>query len=199
MFDLGVKAFLTKPSRATVLRQEISDAIFSPGKSAEVSRFSVKKLCNYKGIKEEGQVNEASGVFTPGHNLIVASGVAEVSAPDETSVNVNPKMPELSPTMNGRVAIEKWEHLSPKIVLMDVSMPDLNGYDATARIRELENISGRSKTPIIAVTAHSIKGDERTCLEKGMDGYLSKPIAVKGLQQCLEQWSVLPNIQNAVG
>lgn len=233
MFDLGVKAFLTKPSRATVLRQEISDAIFSPGKSAEVSGFSVKKLCNYKDIKEEGQVNETSGVFTPGQNLIDASGVAEVSAPDKASVNVNPKMPELSPIMNphvdvliaednevnqmyasyvmeelglsfeiapnGRVAIEKWEHLSPKIVLMDVSMPDLNGYDATARIRELENISGRSKTPIIAVTAHSIKGDERTCLEKGMDGYLSKPIAVKGLQQCLEQWSVLPNIQNAVG
>jgi len=233
MFDLGVKAFLTKPSRATVLRQEISDAIFSPGKSAEVSRFSVKKLCNYNDIKEEGQVNETSGVFTPGQNLIVASGVAEVSAPDEASVNVNPKMPELSPIMNphvdvliaednevnqmyasyvmeelglsfeiapnGRVAIEKWEHLSPKIVLMDVSMPDINGYDATARIRELENISGRTKTPIIAVTAHSIKGDERTCLEKGMDGYLSKPIAVKGLQQCLEQWSVLPNIQNAVG
>ena len=62
------------------------------------------------------------------------------------------------------------------VVLMDLQMPELDGFEATARIRQLERHEGR-RTPIIALTAHAMKSDEDRCLAAGMDGYLCKPIS----------------------
>jgi signal transduction histidine kinase/DNA-binding response OmpR family regulator len=88
---------------------------------------------------------------------------------------------------NGRTAVEMFRTLNPRIVLMDVSMPEMSGLDATRAIRELEAGTGRH-TPIIGVTAHALKGDREQCLAAGMDDYMSKPISPNKLAQKLEEW-----------
>ena len=76
---------------------------------------------------------------------------------------------------NGREALAATDAESFDLVLMDVSMPEMDGFEATAAIRARERATGR-RLPVIAMTAHAMKGDRERCLDAGMDGYISKPI-----------------------
>jgi signal transduction histidine kinase/CheY-like chemotaxis protein/streptogramin lyase len=83
---------------------------------------------------------------------------------------------------SGREAIDWLERESFDLILMDLQMPDMDGLEATAMIREREKQSG-GRTPIVALTAYTMKGDRERCLEAGMDNYINKPIdAVKFLE-----------------
>ncbi|RIK87855.1 MAG: hypothetical protein DCC69_03415 [Hyphomicrobiales bacterium] len=88
---------------------------------------------------------------------------------------------------NGRLAVEACRAMNPRMILMDVSMPEMNGLEATARIRKAEAATGR-RVPIVGVTAHALKGDCERCIEAGMDDYLSKPISPRALTQKIERW-----------
>ena len=76
---------------------------------------------------------------------------------------------------NGREAVEEWERSRPALILMDIQMPEMGGVDATREIRAREQAEG-THTPIVALTAHAIKGDRERYLQTGMDDYVSKPI-----------------------
>ncbi|GAB6043161.1 response regulator [Endothiovibrio diazotrophicus] len=78
---------------------------------------------------------------------------------------------------DGREAVARFERETFDLVLMDVQMPHLDGYQATARIRRLEQAAGRRRTPILALTAHALEEDRRRSLEAGCDGHLSKPVS----------------------
>src|SRR5262249_41958062 len=84
----------------------------------------------------------------------------------------------------GGEAVADWEKAPYDVVLMDVQMPEMGGFEATALIRAREQGSGRH-TPIIALTAHAMKGDRERCLQAGMDGYVAKPISVDDLRRGL--------------
>ncbi len=86
---------------------------------------------------------------------------------------------------NGLEALEALQRQSFDVVLMDVQMPEMDGLKATAVIREREKTSGHH-LPIIAITAHALKGDRERCLAAGMDGYVSKPINTAELLAALE-------------
>ncbi len=88
---------------------------------------------------------------------------------------------------NGASAVAKYQELQPPMIIMDVSMPVMNGLEATKKIRELER-GGGSPVVIIAATAHALKGDSDRCLEAGMDDYVSKPISPDSLKAKLEEW-----------
>ncbi len=84
---------------------------------------------------------------------------------------------------NGKEAVEKHRENSYDLILMDIQMPELDGFEATRQIRKLE---GESKhTTIIALTANALAGDREKCLQAGMDDYLSKPIEAKKLEEIL--------------
>ncbi len=85
---------------------------------------------------------------------------------------------------NGREAVTIVQHQNMDVVLMDVQMPEMDGLQATAEIRERERQTGEH-IPIIALTAHAMKGDSERCIASGMDGYLSKPVRVHDLEKAL--------------
>ncbi|BBO90908.1 hybrid sensor histidine kinase/response regulator [Desulfosarcina ovata] len=90
---------------------------------------------------------------------------------------------------NGRQAVEACARNRYDLVLMDVQMPILNGFDATAKIRQRERgKDSRERTPIIALTANAMKGDEQKCLDAGMDGYLIKPVHRHQLIKTADHW-----------
>jgi len=85
---------------------------------------------------------------------------------------------------NGRQGVERFRQGGFDLILMDVQMPEMDGWEATRAIRDLEAGSERH-IPIIAMTAHAMKGDREKCLEAGMDGYVSKPVGVADLRQAI--------------
>jgi len=88
---------------------------------------------------------------------------------------------------NGVQAVAAVEKSDYDLVLMDVQMPEMGGFEATAKIRQLEQ-KLRKHTPIIAMTAHALQGDRENCINAGMDDYMSKPINIKQLKLTLDKY-----------
>jgi PAS domain S-box-containing protein len=166
---LGVSAYLTKPVKQSSLFDAIVDCLVCRAKvqrqeergegTAECApRRSLKVL-----LAEDSAVNQKLAVSLlqrAGHEVVVAS--------------------------NGREAVAAAERESFDVILMDVQMPEMDGFEATRRIRKREQQS-ESHTPIIAVTAHAMKGDRERCLAAGMDSYLPKPIRPAELQERIQE------------
>ncbi|MEQ8481034.1 MAG: response regulator [Hoeflea sp.] len=97
---------------------------------------------------------------------------------------------------NGEEAVAAWRASPPDLILMDISMPVMNGLQATQAIRDAESKddSLRKCTPIIAVTAHAMSGDRDRCLQAGMDDYLSKPVSPDKLEAIISKWIGSPGV-----
>ena len=94
---------------------------------------------------------------------------------------------EIDLARDGREAVESCRRNSYDVVLMDVQMPRMGGVEATEAIRRLEQENSSRHTPIIAVTAHAMKGDRERCLDAGMDDYVTKPIRRQELFDAIER------------
>jgi len=170
--ELGVAAYLTKPVRQGELLDAILTALGTrPIKEAPpvlVTRHSLRENSNHLRILlvEDNAVNQVLALRLlekRGHTVAVAG--------------------------NGKEALTALEKQSFDLVLMDVQMPEMDGFEATIAIREKEKTSG-NHVPIIAMTAHAMVGDKERCLEAGMDDYISKPIRPEELNDFLKRHSL---------
>jgi len=163
--ELGAEAYLIKPVR----RNELLDTIVKilaahPPTTHPVAtwRESVRRL----GNELRPALPENLRVLVAEDNVINQRYVLSLLENEGFSATV---------VSNGREAMSALERESFDLVLMDVHMPDMDGFEATSSIRARERFTGK-RIPIIAVTAHAMAGDRDKCLAAGMDGYVSKPI-----------------------
>jgi len=209
---LEIFAQLTKPVRTAQLRKTVEAALRQPG----IAPRSAEPVVAAAPEPAAEPASEPAPQSTLGQPAGTAP-VAAVAEPRPAPVESKPAIVERSEPLvlvaednainqivfqqtldglglthnlavNGREAVRMWDELRPTLVLMDVSMPEMNGLEATAAIREIEAREGLVPTPIIAVTAHSLKGDEDRCLAAGMDDYLSKPISPEKLGAMIDRW-----------
>jgi CheY-like chemotaxis protein len=164
--ELGISAYLVKPVRSG----EVLDAI-----------------CSALGAKPQ----EKPTLVTT-HALREDRNRARVLLVEDNAVNQTLAIRLLerrgyvvSVAGDGREALAALEKGVFDLVLMDIQMPEMDGFEATAAIRQKEKLSGQH-LPIIAMTANALKGDQERCLEAGLDGYLSKPIRTKELFAAIE-------------
>ena len=167
---LGVDACLTKPVSQAELFEAISRVLgASPSKSDSpepIRRQIVPKATRLRVLlAEDNAVNQKIAcrfLEKEGHHVTLAS--------------------------DGRQALAAIERENFDVVLMDVQMPEMDGFEATAAIRALERDTGKH-LPIIAMTAHAMAGDRERCLAAGMDNYIAKPINARALIEVLQQFS----------
>jgi CheY-like chemotaxis protein/HPt (histidine-containing phosphotransfer) domain-containing protein len=89
---------------------------------------------------------------------------------------------------DGLAGLQAWQRGAYDIVFADIHMPQMDGFEMTAEIRRLEAADHRSRTPIVAVTANALAGEDERCRTAGMDGYLSKPVSLARLRATLQRW-----------
>lgn len=91
---------------------------------------------------------------------------------------------------DGVEAVQMYQNERFDLILMDCQMPNLDGLQATAKIREIESSNQQLRCPIVAMTANAMKGDEEKCLAMGMDGFLAKPFKSQDLVQTINRWGM---------
>jgi signal transduction histidine kinase/CheY-like chemotaxis protein len=166
--ELGVAAHLTKPIQHWALEQTMLGVV-----SREAAALAVREPAQPAAaaparrlqvlVAEDNVVNQklaAALITRRGHDPVVVS--------------------------NGREAVDAWTKGSVDVIFMDVQMPEMDGFQATALIREEERRRG-THVPIVAMTAHAMTGDREKCLEAGMDDYVTKPISFKEVDRILQQ------------
>ncbi len=165
---LGIAAYLLKPVKQSELFFTIAKVLQKPIPGAAqpslITRHSIRQTKRRANIllAEDNVVNQKLAVKTlerMGHVVSVAA--------------------------NGQQVLEALDQRSFDLILMDVQMPIMDGFEATKLVREREEVGG-SHVPIVAMTAHAMKGDRDRCLEAGMDGYVSKPIDPQELFDTIE-------------
>jgi signal transduction histidine kinase/DNA-binding response OmpR family regulator len=166
--ELGISAYLVKPIRQGELLDAICQVLDrSAQKKPEplVTRHTLREEKHRIRIlvAEDNAINQTLAV-----RLLEKRGYSATVAPD------------------GQAAVEAFQTGGFELVLMDIQMPGMDGFEATAAIREREKLTG-GHIPIVAMTAHALVGDQERCLASGMDGYVSKPIRTSELFATIER------------
>jgi PAS domain S-box-containing protein len=168
--DMGVVAYLKKPIPSAQLLEAILMV-----KGNELHEKKEKKLITRFSLEES---RKKLNILVAEDNLINQKLIHRVLEKKGFIVDI---------ANNGRECVQKWGESTYDIILMDIQMPEMDGIESTMQIRKLEKEAGNSTIPIIALTAHAMKGDKERFLEAGMNNYISKPIKQAELMSAIEK------------
>jgi len=175
---LGVSAYLLKPIRQSELREAVAKIL-----GAHEPGGTIPLLTRYS-LGDARDRSEILRILVAEDNLVNQRLIVRLLEKRGHRVAV---------AANGQEVLAALEKDSFDLILMDVQMPEVDGFEATAAIRKKEKSTGLHQS-IVALTAHAMKGDHEKCLARGMDGYLCKPIRPQELDEVLARYSVHPQV-----
>ncbi len=168
----GVQYALTKPIRSSVLKNMLTWVV----NKSEDEGSAVARSHKIKGQKE---ANHQPTILLAEDNEVNAL-IAKTMLEDEGLV--------IEHVVDGKKVVEEVKKKRYTLILMDIHMPDVDGYVATKLIRKWEKENNIERIPIIAMTANALKGDREKCLDMGMDDYLAKPVSRDKLLEKVKVW-----------
>jgi signal transduction histidine kinase/DNA-binding response OmpR family regulator len=170
--ELGISACVPKPVRRAELRRTLYDVLHGEADTltglthASLSRARDTQRGGRVLLVEDNRVNQ----------LVAVAMLEDLGCGVEVADD-------------GREALSQLAQSRFDLVLMDCQMPEMDGFEATRKIREHEASDGGSRhQKIVALTAHALPSDRKACLDAGMDGYLTKPLTIDRLRATLDQW-----------
>ncbi|MBT1157723.1 response regulator [Aminobacter anthyllidis] len=194
VLDFGISAHLTKPARSAVLLGTVIAAVQKARSQAGRIEFVREPVRHAPPPAFTVIRGPAPALLVQPEPMALQGGGLDVLVAEDNEVNqlvFGQILAGLGLSHriagNGRTAVEMYRTFKPKLILMDVSMPEMNGYEATRAIRTEEAANG-TRTPIIGVTAHALKGDREKCIDAGMDDYLPKPVSPDKLGAKIGTW-----------
>ncbi|MEO1292113.1 MAG: response regulator [Pseudomonadota bacterium] len=180
--DAGASATLTKPARIGRLLDTIVAVLTGQSPHAQKQVGSEEKAI----IRAAAQDPTTPAATVKGFRVLVA---------EDNRVNralVQEMLDGLGCTVscveNGRLAVDAAMKDAFDLILMDCQMPEMDGFEASRRIKDAQDEGRMAATPIVALTANAMKGDRERCLDAGMDDYMSKPVRKKALRSTIERW-----------
>jgi signal transduction histidine kinase len=174
--QIGISCYLTKPIRQTKLKRLIMETL---GAKTEENRAGSKEAAATTG----GDEKMAQDGSPPARILLAEDN----SINQKVAVTLlKRKGWDVDVAVDGLEALAAMQKRTYDLILMDVQMPNMDGFEATRRIRINEERTG-GHIPIVAMTAHALEGDEKKCIDAGMDGYISKPMKAELLFREIER------------
>jgi len=175
--ELGCAAYLTKPVRQSQLLDALAETLVDPdAEDSSQRKESGAGIITRHSLGEDGVGN--ARLLVAEDNLVNQKVAVRILEKAGHGVDV---------ANNGLEALAAIKHTSYDMIFMDIQMPEMDGYAATAEIRKMA--PEFSELPVIAMTAHAMKGDREKCIASGMDDYISKPVKPKGLLEMVQRWA----------
>ena len=178
----GFSAWITKPIHQEVLFDTIARHLRRRNRSIDgaETRPRSRRKCYLRLPAEAATFGE--------HNVLLAED--NPANQRLATIQLMKLGYEVDAVSNGQQVIDTFVRgdKSYSLILMDCQMPDLDGFEATRVVRQIETTTGRGRIPIVAMTANAMQGDREVCLAAGMDDYVSKPVTLDVLKQVVERW-----------
>jgi len=180
---LGIAGFVTKPVLASELLRALADAIGDP--AWRVDSLSIIRPTEPVSVSE---VSVSEVQARPLRILLVEDQAIN----RKVAVRMIERLGHVAEVaVDGREALERLAQAAYDLVLMDLQMPEMDGFEAVAALRVIEQGTGLHQR-VLALTAHAMKGDRERCLKSGFDGYLAKPVRVEDLRQAFDEAALEP-------
>ncbi|HHY0694096.1 TPA: response regulator [Legionella pneumophila] len=167
--ELNISSYISKPVRQSKLYESIISILKNTSKTQE----------------SESIFKKDKSIITEHNERILL--VEDHAINQQVAIHIFERLgyKRIDLANNGLEALEAFNTKSYDLIFMDCQMPEMDGYTATSKIRNIEQFKGLHRVPIIAMTAHALKGDKEICLKAGMDDYLAKPISLPELEQVI--------------